>query len=133
MAAVKRLQHFGQPRAREILRRSDAQAALQARAAQAGARLALQIDDVARVGVQRLARRRHFEATRRAFQQGGARQHLPALDVAADGRGRQGQRIGGQREAAAVHHLQERAQERQVQHHAGGLVRNIHRLPSLCS
>ncbi|MNT08498.1 hypothetical protein D3C72_1432420 [compost metagenome] len=84
MRPMKGLQHLRQPGAREVFGRPDPQAAFQPRAAQPGARFAFQIDDVAGVGVQRLAGGRELEAACGARKQRGACQQFQTLDVAAD-------------------------------------------------
>lgn len=123
MRAMECLQHLGEPGAGEVFRGADAQAALQARAAQPGAGLALELDDISRVGVQRFTGSGQFETTRGACQQDGAGGRFKAFDVAADRGRRQRQRVRRQRETAVVHDLEKGAQQRQVQHGAGEVGR----------
>ncbi|ABA47803.1 hypothetical protein BURPS1710b_1156 [Burkholderia pseudomallei 1710b] len=129
MQPAERVQHLRQPRAGEILRRADAQPAMQRRAAQPRTRLALHLDDVARVRIERLARLREFDAPRRAGEQHRARRLLEPLDVPADGRRREREPFGGGREAAAVGDFEKGAQQHDVERHRRRIRRGVHAGP----
>lgn len=83
-ASGEALQDAWQPGAGEVLRSADAQAVADRRAVQPGAGLALQLDDVAGIGVERLARLGQLQAASGAAEQADAGCLFQALDMPAD-------------------------------------------------
>ena len=120
MPAAKALQDAWQPGAGEVLRSADAQAVADRRAVQPGAGLALQLDDVAGIGVERLARLGQLQAAGGAAEQADAGCLFQALDMPADRGGSEREIVRGEGEAATVDHFEKGTQQHDIQGLGGG-------------
>ena len=87
---------------------------------QPGAGLALQLDDVAGIGVERLARLGQLQAASGAAEQADAGCLFQALDMPADCGGGEREIVRGEGETAAVDHFEKGTQQHDIQGLGGG-------------